>query len=166
MEVTKIKIIAGETDLSGIPVEILEVLVEETKQAANETLSVIVEHKKELEMLEKLHPEMVAEHERLKEELRKRKMTRLEKVAALVDQHNKDFKKADVGYFKEGITVVQDKNQIIFINLPLPNCNTEWTFAVWEWAKTFCEKHPAFFPNHTVDGGKIVSLKLVPGQPI
>jgi len=165
MEVTKIKIIAGETNLSRIPEEILEVLVQETNAAANETLSTIVAHKAELEMLEKLHPEMVAEHERLKEELRKRKMTRLEKVAALVDQHNKDFKD-DYRYFKKDIAVVQDKNQIIFINLPLPNCNAVWTFAVWEWARTFCEKHPAFLPNHTVDGGKIVSLKLMPGQPI
>lgn len=165
MEVTKIKIIAGETNLSRIPEEILEVLVQETNAAANETLSTIVAHKAELEMLEKLHPEMVAEHERLKEELRKRKMTRLEKVAALVDQHNKDFEN-DASFFKEGLKVVQDERGNIFINIPLPNCNSVWTFAVWEWARTFCKKHPGFYPNHTVDGGKIVSLKLMPGQPI
>jgi hypothetical protein len=158
-EFEQITIVAGETDISGVPEEILEALIQATKRAANETLSRIEKLSAELEPLQKMHLEIVAEHERLKEELWKRTMTKIEKVTALVDQHNKDFEN-DASFFKEGLKVVQDERGNIFINIPLPNCNSEWTFAVWEWARTFCKKHPGFYPNHTANSGKFVSLKL------
>ena len=34
------------------------------------------------------------------------------------------------------------------IKLPLPNCNTCWTFDVWGWVKKFVKKFPDAYPTH------------------
>jgi hypothetical protein len=34
------------------------------------------------------------------------------------------------------------------ILVPLPNANTEWTFAAFEWVMKFCKAHPTSYPVH------------------
>jgi hypothetical protein len=35
-----------------------------------------------------------------------------------------------------------------YIKIPLPNCNKEWTFEAFEWAKDFCRIHEGCYPEH------------------
>lgn len=37
-----------------------------------------------------------------------------------------------------------------YICVPLPNANTSWTFAAFDWVKQFCEKYPDSYPVHNV----------------
>ena len=34
------------------------------------------------------------------------------------------------------------------IKIPNPVANSKWTFANWNWVKTFCERHPGAYPVH------------------
>ena len=58
------------------------------------------------------------------------------------------------------------------IKIPNPSANKEWTFANWDWVKSFCERHPEAYPVHReeLDNTNFTwidcsALNVRPGKP-
>lgn len=48
-----------------------------------------------------------------------------------------------------------------YIELTLPNCNDEWTFAAWDLAKAICKKYPnEWYPYHNLQQSKANNITL------
>lgn len=47
-----------------------------------------------------------------------------------------------------GCNILLDKDDI---KIELPNCNTDWSYAVWNWVKEFCEVFPEAYPTHNLE---------------
>lgn len=50
----------------------------------------------------------------------------------------------------EEVTIVDGKgdNYGKCVRVPLPNCNTQWTYASWDWVKAFIKEFPSCYPTH------------------
>ena len=44
-----------------------------------------------------------------------------------------------------GYKVEYDGNDV---KIPLPDCNNNWTFEVWDYVRRFCERYKGSYPTH------------------
>lgn len=54
------------------------------------------------------------------------------------------------------INVVPEK----YIELTLPNCNKDWTFAAWRLAIAICTQYPEWYPYHDLEVSKRNNITL------
>ena len=45
----------------------------------------------------------------------------------------------------DGYKVEYDGNDV---KIPLPDCNSCWTFEVWDYVRRFCERYKGSYPTH------------------
>lgn len=133
----QIIIVAGETDLSEIPTEILEAMVSGLKESINGVVGQIGEMTEAEEV-------MATERQRIKEELQSRdplwKLNHM--IAEHCETHRQNF-----GVRSRPISATMYGGEK-YVAIPLPEANSSWTFSAWEWAKTFCEKYKGSYPTH------------------
>ena len=51
----------------------------------------------------------------------------------------------ELGWNYNGVVEIEDRH----IKFPLPNCNKEWTFSVFDAVQKFCKKHIDCYPEHS-----------------
>ena len=51
----------------------------------------------------------------------------------------------NVGKFVYGHTVEHDG---MYVKVPLPESNRDWTFAAWDYVRRFCERYKGSYPTH------------------
>lgn len=148
----EIKIIPGVTDLSQFPAEILKDMIDASAGTVNQMTETIVETMKEVsevmaevEEIKEAQKVLIAERNRMKAELSRR--GKMELMAKLVTEHNKEYRHEPGGHISKPIEA-GEKDGDFYVRVPLPACNHNWTFAAWEWATTFCRKNRCFYPTH------------------
>jgi hypothetical protein len=141
----EIKIIPGVTDLSQFPDEILKIMIDASAGTVNQMTESIVETMKEVEEIKEAQKVQIAERNRMKAELRRRE--KMELMAKLVTEHNKEYCHEPGGHISKPIEA-SEKDGAFYVRVPLPVCNPNWTFMAWEWATTFCRKNRCFYPTH------------------
>lgn len=140
----QIKIIPGVTDLSTIDLNSLVVMKQSLTMQAERDENCI---KCELSRIETENEElkiMQAEIARMEAEIKRRSMTVAQKVKELINESKPNPGVDPYGFLSR--TTFDDERGVIMV--PLPNCNTEWSFQVFKWAMEFCRKNPNFYPTH------------------
>ena len=83
------------------------------------------------------------------------KTVKLVKVYSTLDKIKDYIKNYSIKGYATNIEIIEGR-----ISIALPNCNTEWTYAVWDWVQAFVKKYPNAYPEHDEDDGKHMFINI------